>query len=125
MNANKINDIDTTQLSVVVEVYCIVEVDQYDFGSLRLKQGNKDLILDVTRSEWDNNNNHTTITCSLEFDDDIDDSFKNNMALVDLYQKFDTATFYIGCEYEIEPESITLVIKNNSNTTCRDLEIEL
>ena len=123
MNTTKINDIDVTQLSVVIDVYCIVPIDEYDLGALRLKRGDKDLILDVTNSVWDNSNHHTTITCSLEFDDDLDDTFNNKLMLIDLYH-LDKATLYIGCEYEIEPESITLAIRNNGNTTCVDLDPE-
>ena len=119
----KVNDIDTKKLSVVIDFYCVVEREQYDLGSLRLKQGNKDLILDVTQSYTNDENKHTVITCDLEFDDSIDDSFKNNMMFADLYQKMDSATLFIGDSFEVEPEDIDLVIVDNGNTTLVELEI--
>ena len=119
-----INDIDISNLTVEIDFHCVVEREKYDLGTLRLKQGNKDLILDVTQSYSNDDNHHTTIQCKLEFDDTLDDSFENNMLLIDLYQKMDSATLFIGDEYEIEPESITLFIVNNGNTTAVDLTID-
>ena len=124
MITKKINNIDTTKLSVVIEFYCVVPREEYDLGTLRLKQGDKDLILDVTQSFSDDNNNATTINAVLEFDDSIDDSFKNNLTMADLYQPFDSATFFIGDSYEVEPDSITLFIVNDGNTKAIDLTEE-
>ncbi len=121
---NMINDININNLKIKIDFYCTVNRDLYDLGSLRLKQGDKDLILDVVMSYSNDDNNHTTIMCELAFDDSIDDSFKNNMMLIDLYQRMDSATLYIGCEYEVEPESISLAIRVNGNTTMVDLTEE-
>jgi len=121
MRKLKINDIDVTKLKVSIDFHCVVEPSDYDLGSLQLKQGNKDLILDITKSEWYHQNNHTEVICYLEFDEDISEDFKNNMLFADLYQKMDSATLYIGCEFEIEPESIDLAIRDNGNTTMVEL----
>jgi len=124
MGVLKINDIDVTKLTVSISFYCVVEPIEYDLGSLQLKQGDKDLILDVVKSEWYNENHHTEVICHLEFDSDLSEDFKNNMLFADLYQKMDSATLYIGDEYEIEPESIDLAIRHNGNTTMVELSID-
>ncbi len=121
MESRQINDINTEELTVVVSFYCIVERNKYDFGTLQLKQGNKDLILDVWMTEVCNENNHTKIRCSLHFDDELDYSFNNDLTFADLYEPFDSATLFIGYEYEVEPDSITLFIKHEDNTKAIDL----
>jgi len=124
MGVLKINDIDVTKLTVSISFYCVVEPIEYDLGSLQLKVGDKDLILDVVKSEWYHENHHTEVIAHLVFDKDLSEDFKNNMLFADLYQKMDSATLYIGDEYEIEPESIDLAIRHNGNTTMVELSID-
>jgi hypothetical protein len=124
MSRLKINNIDVTKLTISIIFYCVVEPEKYDLGSLQLKQGNKDLILDVTSTIWNNENHHTEVICTLEFDKELSDDFNNNMLFADLYNKMDSATLYIGTEYEIEPESIDLAIRDNGNTTMVELSID-
>ena len=124
MGVLKINDIDVTKLTVSISFYCVVKPIEYDLGSLQLKQGDKDLILDVVKSKWNNENHYTEVLCDLEFDDDLSEDFKNNMSFADLYNKMDSATLFIGDEYEVEPNSIDLAIRDNGNTTMVELSID-
>lgn len=113
------------QLSVGIDFYCVVPREQYDLGLLTLKRSVRSLILDVTQSYTDDSNNHTYITCDLEFDEEVIEGLdsKSDLKESDLLG-LDEATLFIGDEFEIEPESITLFVKSNGSTRAIELEID-
>ena len=109
------------QLSVSIQFYCPIDRGLYDLGFLTLKKGDRSLYLDCAMSYYDTE--RYCIDVELEFDEDeIASCFetKHDLTITDLYD-LDEATFYIGCEYEVEPESITLFVKQNGSTRAIDL----
>ena len=124
MENTQINDIDTRELVISIDFYCVVKPEDYDLGAVKLKLGKKDLILDIISTEWYNQNKHTEILAKVVFDNEIDEEFKNDITFNELYSKDLSGTVYIGTEFEIEPESISMAIKHNGNTTMVNLDIE-
>ena len=109
------------QLSISIQFYCPIDRGLYDLGFLTLKKGNRSLYLDCCMSYYDKES--YCIDVELEFDEDeIASCFETNhdLTITDLYN-LDEATLYIGCEYEIDPDSITLFAKQNGCTRAIDL----
>ena len=110
-------------VSVQVVFYCIVNRDQYDLGSVALERSSRGLHLDVVQSYKCDDNNHTTIDCDLEFDEEVFDDCPKDLKDSDLLD-LRVATLYIGSEWEVEPDSITLFVKSDGSTRAIDLEID-
>lgn len=113
------------EVSVGIDFYCVVPRHDYDLGAVTLRRGDKSLILDVCQSYTDEENHHTYITCDLEYDEDLISEMDTNsdLKLVDVYS-LDEATLYIGGDFEVEPESVTLFVKSNGSTRAIDLQME-
>ena len=109
------------KLSISIQFYCPIDRGLYDLGILTLKKGDRSLYLDCTMSYYDEE--RYCIDVELELDEDILDEFdtENDLTITDLYN-LDEATFYIGCAYEVEPDSITLFAVQNGCTRAIDLK---
>ena len=108
-------------LSISIQFYCPIERGLYDLGMLTLKRGDRSLYLDCCMSYYDTE--RYCIDIELEFDEEILSEFdtKSDLTITDLY-RLDEATFYIGGEYEVEPDSITLFAKQNGCTRAIELK---
>lgn len=125
MKIPKINGV--TFLRVELVFHCIVERDLYDFGSITLENDGRNYILDIVRSESTNDNNHTIIQCDVETDGDIfplSDEFNYKLNITDLLDENLSSTIYIGEEYEIAPDSLTLFVQIAHMTKAIDLIID-
>lgn len=111
------------EVSVVIEFYCVVPREQYDLGTMTLKRSTRTLMLDVVQSYTNNENKHTTIECELEYDSDLFKGKYQDLKESDLLG-LDVATLFIGHEWEVEPDSITLFVKSDGSTRAIDLEID-
>lgn len=87
----------------------------FDFGTLRLSKGDKELVLDGAQSKAVN----YTIFVDLEKHTMLES--KND--LLSIYD-LDVAEFYIGSEYEIQPDYMTLITKQNGCIVCTELQID-
>lgn len=112
------------EVSVVIDFYCVVPREEYDLGSIILKRSTRKLLLDVVQSYTDDSDNHTTITCDVEFDEELGASRESmNLKESDLLG-LDVATIYIGDSWEVEPDSMTLFVTSDGSTRAIDLEID-
>jgi hypothetical protein len=111
------------EVSVVIEFYCVVPREQYDLGVLTLKRSTRTLMLDVVQTYSNDENHHTTIECDLEYDEDLFSDKYKDLKESDLLG-LDEATLFIGHDWEVEPDSITLFVKSGGSTRAIDLEID-
>ena len=119
---DKINN-GEVEVSVVIEFYCVVPREQYDLGVLTLKRSTRTLMLDVVQTYSNDENHHTTIECDLEYDEDLFNDKYKDLKESDLLG-LDEATLFIGHEWEVEPDSITLFVKSGGSTRAIDLQID-
>ena len=127
-------------LGLEIRFHCIVDSSLYDLGAVILQCEDRNYILDVVRSEINNEDNHTLIMCDVEVDEDtfkegsknfIGDGkvLKYDLVATDFMSPALTGTIYIGNEYEVEPESQTLFVKHiNNEDSCgltQAIELEL
>ena len=113
------------EVSVSIVFNCVVDRNDYSLGTLRLKKDDRSLILDVSGSYANDNNNHTTIDCVLEYDAELieGEDTKSDLMELDLHS-LDLGTLYIGEEWSTKPESITLFLMTNGSTKAIELEID-
>ena len=111
------------EVSVVIEFYCVVPREEYDLGSLTLKRSTRTLMLDVVQSYTNDENNHTTIECDLEYDEDVFKGKYKDFKESDLLG-LDEGRLFIGHDWEVEPDSITLFVKSGGSTRAIELEID-
>jgi len=111
------------EVSVVIDFYCVVPRKEYDLGVMTLKRSTRTLMLDVVQSYTNDENKHTTIECDLEYDSDLFEGKYQDLKESDLLG-LDEATLFIGHEWEVEPESITLFVKSDGSTRAIELEID-
>ena len=111
------------EVSVVIEFYCVVPREQYDLGVLTLKRSTRTLMLDVVQTYSNDENHHTTIECDLEYDEDLFSDKYKDLKESDLLG-LDEATLFIGHDWEVEPDSITLFVKSGGSTRAIDLQID-
>jgi hypothetical protein len=112
-------------LSIIVTFDCPVDRNLYDFGALTLECERRNFILDVCQSYT--NEESTEITLELEVDTDIfpvDTEYNYELTKEDLFSSKLTATLYIGSEYEVEPDYMTLFIKSGETTKAIDVKID-
>lgn len=117
-------------IKLELNFYCVVDRNLYNFGALRMECEGRSYILDVVQSYTNEVNNATEITCDLAIDKDVFifgneiDQCPYDLKEEDFYNSNFKATFYIGEEWEVKPDSITLFIINNGTTIAKDVEIE-
>lgn len=111
------------EVSVVIEFYCVVPREEYDLGAITLKRSTRTLMLDVVQSYTNDENNHTTIECDVEYDEDVFNGKYRDLKESDLLG-LDEARLYIGHDWEVEPDSMTLFVKSGGSTRAIELEID-
>lgn len=116
-------------LSLIIDFYCIVDRNLYDFGAVRLECDGRTFILDVVQSYTNDENNHTTITCDLKVDLETFPKGKlydsnYDLEAIDFESSNLKACVYIGEDYEVEPDSITLFIKSGKCTKAIEVKQE-
>lgn len=90
----------------------------FDFGTLRLKKGDKEIILDSSLSTLEDN---YTIFVKLEEHTSLAEEDKDCKQDLTDFSNLDIAELYIGQEYDIEPDSITLFVVQGETTITIDL----
>lgn len=115
----------TEFLFLSIDFYCPIDREEYDLGSIELSLDGRNYKLDVVSSTM--NHNNSEITCMLEEDMDvfpIDERTNYLLTDNDLCNSNLKATVFIGGDYEIEPEFITLSFKQGGCTRVIDVDIE-
>lgn len=121
------NKLNTKFLGLSIMFYCIVNHDDYDIGMLELSVDGRTYRLDALKVDVNDEDNFTEITCNLITDLDvapIDEENKYDLTDIDLFDVKLSAKLYIGVEYEIEPEHITLFVENDGLTRTINVEID-
>lgn len=111
------------EVSLVIQFYCVVSREQYDLGSIMLQRSTRMLMLDVVQSYTNDDDDYTTITCDIEFDEETSEGFKKDLKESDLLD-LDVASLFIGDEWEVAPDSMTLFVKSNGSTRAIELEMD-
>ena len=112
------------EVSVKITFNCIIDRHQYDLGIVTLERSSRGLHLDVVESYACDDDNHTTIFSILEFDEEVLEDCPKDLKESDLLD-LRVATMYIGSEWEVEPDSITLFIISDGSTRTIELEMDL
>jgi hypothetical protein len=110
-------------LGVTIKFNCPIERHLYDLGSVHLECEGRKFIVDVCQSYT--NEASDEIECDVEVDTDtfpVDEDCMYDLTVEDLFVNKTTGTLYIGCEYEVEPDSITLFVKYGGMTKAIELE---
>jgi hypothetical protein len=113
-------------LSVDLTFYQKVDRDLYDFGSLYLECEGREFVFDVCKTSLGDDG--TSIVCELEVDLDTtpktyvkneqyDGSNLYDLTKNDFFNPNLVAKMYIGNEYEIEPEAISLFFRAGGLTS--------
>ena len=117
-------------LNVEIVFHCIVQASLYDLGAVTLTCEDRNFILDVVETEIYEDNNHTTLVCKVQVDEDTftegesfhidgDTPLNYKLEAADFQHSGLKGTIYIGTEYETEPDSQTLFVKHiNNEGTC-------
>ena len=129
----KIDGIEIINLQLVF--YCIVEPSMYDLGAVALYCEDRNFILDIVSSTYHDEDDGTVIICKVEVDEDTftegetfhldgDTPLNYKLKAADFMNPKFYGTVYIGDEYEVEPESQTLMIKHQGGL-IQAVELEL
>lgn len=112
-------------LGVTLKFSVPVNRHLYDLGSVSLKSGERNFVLDICQSRT--NEECTEIDCDLEIDTDtfpVDEENNYQLTAEDLMFGT-TGSLYIGDDWGEEPESITLFVKfEGGMTKAIDISIE-
>lgn len=118
------------KITVLLSFYCIVDRNLYDLGAVTMECDGRAYILDVAQSYTNEENNATTITCDLVIDEEVFemgneiDQCPYDLTEDDFYSPNFKATLYIGEEYEVAPESVSLFITRDGSTKAIDVTLE-
>lgn len=118
------NIIGVKFLTVLLKFEVPVNHVLYDFGVLTLEKDGRNFSLDSTSSTL--SDDEMEIEIEVEVDTDVIQMGVNSnydLTAVDIMNGV-KGSFYIGCEYEEEPTSITLFVKIGEMTKAIDLEID-
>lgn len=109
-------------LGVTIKFNCPIERHLYDLGAVELECEGRKFIVDVCQSYT--NEACDEIECDVEVDTDTFpvEEWKYDLTAADLFINNTTGSLYIGSEYEVEPDSITLFVKFGEMTKAIELE---
>ncbi|GAG91223.1 unnamed protein product [marine sediment metagenome] len=109
-------------LGVELDFYCKIDYTQYDMGSVQLKLDGRSYIVDVVRGEITYPNGGSLWSSEVEVDKEtFDETYtKYDLTPADLMDSNLVATIFLGGDYEVEPESMTLYVKflNEDGSGC-------
>jgi len=123
MNKPKIDGV--IFLSLEISFYCQIDRNLYDVGSVNLECEGRNFVLDVCQSHTEENDLSVTITCKLEVDTEtfpIGSEYNYQLLKTDLYSPNLKVSAYLGGEFEIEPEHMTLFVKVDETTKAIDVD---
>lgn len=103
---------DKLQFALAIVIDGDVEANRYDLGAVTLECEDRSYILDATSSYINKENGKTTFDTKVEVDKEtFDESYSRyDLKTADLFSPKLKATIFIGHEYEVEPESMTLLV---------------
>ena len=123
MNKPKIDGV--IFLSLEISFYCQIDRNLYDVGSVNLECEGRNFVLDVCQSHTEENDLSVTITCKLEVDTEtfpIGSEYNYQLLKTDLYSPNLKVSTYLGGEFEIAPEHMTLFVKVDETTKAIDVD---
>ena len=108
----------TEILSIVIDFYCRVDLTLYDLGGVYVEREGRKYCWDIVETTVTNEGSR--FECKLAVDEEtfpLSDEYPYTLTDEDLNQFSDLmVTAYIGCEFEVEPDSVTLFVKRDGCT---------
>jgi hypothetical protein len=104
-------------LNVTIIVDGEVDVNQYDLGGVTLECNGRSYMVDIVKSNSLFINGGTIIECEVAEDRETLTESNYDLLPEDFFNKDFKAMVYIGCEYEVEPESQTLFVQFEGGMT--------
>lgn len=118
----EIPKLKTEILSLVIDFYCRVDITSYDLGGVYVEREGRKYCWDIVSTSIENDGSR--FVCQLEVDSEtfpLGDEYPYTLTDEDLTQSSNLiVTAYIGCEFEVEPESVTLFVKKDGCTIALD-----
>jgi hypothetical protein len=103
---------DKLKFELAIVIDGDVEANLYDLGAITLQCEDRSYILDATSSYINKENGKTIFDTKVELDKETFDEScsRYDLTTADLFNPKLKATLFIGNDYEVEPESMTLLV---------------
>ena len=115
---SKIPKLETEILSLDIVFYCRVDRTKYDLGGVYIEREGRKYAFDIVKSTQSEDG--CTLSCELEVDEEtfpMGDEYPYTLVDEDLNQSNELMiAVYIGCEYDVDPESVTLFVRKGTCT---------
>lgn len=105
------------RFSLDIDFYCNIDQSLYDLGALTLEKDGRKLVLDAVSSSFDE------VRYALSIELKVMEEMQCDLKVGDLYS-LEKPTFYLGGDYEIEPEHITMFVVSNGSTRAINVDLE-
>jgi hypothetical protein len=103
---------DKLKFELAIVIDGDVEANLYDLGAVTLQCEKRSYILDATSSYINKENGKTIFDTKVELDKETFDEScsRYDLTTADLFNPKLKATLFVGNDYEVEPESMTLLV---------------